>query len=113
VVILSFIYGLGIAKLFTLTAPLHPFASLLVRCLACAALVPLLRGGDLPGVYAWLIMAFWPLLMLLIFKRRQLGKDSPWFVATPIALQPVPSGRSRRHGQGRIAAAPALTRYRG
>ncbi len=112
VVLGSFIYAYLIAKLFSIAAPLHPFASLLVRCLVCASLVPLLRGGDLPGVYAWLVMAFWPLLLLLLFKRKQLSKNSPWFLNTPEAGAAPVSDRFRRRGRARLSAAPALTRYR-
>lgn len=113
VVLGSFIYAYVIARLFSIAAPLHPFASLLVRCLVCASLVPLLRGGDLPGVYAWLVMAFWPLLLVLLFKRKQLSKNSPWFLDAPVADATVASGRFRRRSRGALTVAPALTRFRG
>jgi hypothetical protein len=58
------------------SARLHPFAGLTVRASLCASLIPLLRGGDLPGIYAWIGMAFWPCALLLWLRRRELIPDT-------------------------------------
>ena len=71
-VVLAIIYGVMLAKLVRWTVWLHPFAGVLVRAMICAALVPILRGGDLAGIVAWLCMAFWPCFLLLWIKRREL-----------------------------------------
>jgi hypothetical protein len=70
VVILSILYGLGIGRFVYFTTRIHPFAGVLMRAMLCAFLVPLLRGGDLPGMYAWAGMAFWPCFVILWLKRR-------------------------------------------
>ncbi|MEQ8384383.1 MAG: O-antigen polymerase [Coleofasciculus sp. A1-SPW-01] len=67
--ILSLLYGVILAKIVRYTTKLQPFAAILVRAILCASLLPLLRGGDLPGIYAWIGMAFWPCFLLLWIKR--------------------------------------------
>lgn len=75
IVILSIIYGTGLAAIMSYTMRLRPFASLIVRAVVCASLVPMLRGGDLAGGYAWVGMAYWPCFLLLWLKRRSLRAD--------------------------------------
>ncbi|ACA99506.1 conserved hypothetical membrane protein [Picosynechococcus sp. PCC 7002] len=70
IVIFSFLYGFCIAKIVHFSVQIHPFAGVLLRAMLCAALVPLLRGGDLPGVYAWIGMAFWPCFFILWLNRQ-------------------------------------------
>lgn len=77
IVILSIIYGAGLAVIMSYTMRLKPFAGLILRAVVCASLVPMLRGGDLAGGYAWIAMAYWPCFLLLWWKRKSLR-------ATPI-----------------------------
>jgi hypothetical protein len=70
VVLLSIIYGFGFGSLVSFSTRIVPLAGLLVRGILAAAIVPLLRGGDLPGIYAWFGMSFWPCLLLLWLGRR-------------------------------------------
>lgn len=70
IVIFSVLYGTALAKIIKLTTDLQPFAHIMVRAILCACLIPLLRGGDLPGIYAWIGMAFWPCFLLLWLKRH-------------------------------------------
>lgn len=72
----SIVYGFVLARVVVWSTSLQDFFGIIVRAMLCAALVPLLRGGDLPGVYAWLGMAFWPCLLVLWLWRQQL---SIWF----------------------------------
>ncbi|NET01094.1 MAG: hypothetical protein F6K61_11085 [Sphaerospermopsis sp. SIO1G1] len=72
IVILSIIYGSVLAKIITYSTKIRAFAGVLVRAIVCAALIPLLRGGDLAGIYAWFGMAFWPCFLLLWLKRVEL-----------------------------------------
>lgn len=72
ILIFSLAYGLGLGALVAYSARVRPFAGVMIRAAVCASLVPLLRGGDLPGIYAWVGMAFWPCALLLWFKRREL-----------------------------------------
>jgi hypothetical protein len=59
-----------------------------------AGLVPLLRGGDLAGVWAWMGMAFWPCMLLIWRYRKQFGQVSlskntanQWFLMLPESYQ--------------------------
>lgn len=69
--LLAIVYGFALAKLVRWTVWLHPFAGVLIRAMICAALVPVLRGGDIAGVAAWLGMAFWPCLLVLWLRRKE------------------------------------------
>ncbi len=71
VLLLSIIYGFGFGRLVSFSTRIVPLAGLLIRGILAAAIVPLLRGGDLPGIYAWFGMSFWPCLLLLSLRRRE------------------------------------------
>jgi hypothetical protein len=71
VLLLSIIYGLGFGRLVSFSTRIAPLAGLLIRGVLAAAIVPLLRGGDLPGIYAWFGMSFWPCLLLFWLRRRE------------------------------------------
>lgn len=71
VILLSALYGYVFGRLVKYSAEVQPFAGLVIRGCACAALVPLLRGGDLPGIYAWFGMSFWPVVLIMWVKRRE------------------------------------------
>lgn len=92
IVIFSAIYGFALAWLVMITQRLAPFGAVMARSIPCAALVPLLRGGDLPGVYAWIGMAFWPCFLVLWLKRKELrGTASRVGLPVPPQRQPVPA----------------------
>ncbi len=82
-VLLSVVYGVLLGRISRWGAGLHPFVGLIIRCLICSSLVLLLRGGDLPGILAWLMMSYWPLLPILLFRRNYLKPGSPWFIDPP------------------------------
>jgi hypothetical protein len=71
VLLFSIIYGFGFGSLVSFSTRIVPFTGLLIRGILAAAIVPLLRGGDLPGIYAWFGMSFWPCLLLLLLRRRE------------------------------------------
>src|SRR5438874_1587456 len=71
VVLCSIIYGFGFGRLVSFSTRIVPLAGLLIRGILAAAIVPLLRGGDLPGIYAWFGMSFWPCLLLLWLRRGE------------------------------------------
>jgi oligosaccharide repeat unit polymerase len=75
----SIIYGRVFAAIISHSTRLHPFASILIRAIFCACLLPLLRGGDLPGIYAWFGMAFWP-CFLLLWNKRTYFRQYPLFM---------------------------------
>ncbi len=72
IAVFSSVYGAILAAIVRYTARLQLFAGVLIRAILCASLIPLLRGGDLPGIYAWIGMAFWPCFLLLWLKRSDL-----------------------------------------
>jgi hypothetical protein len=88
VVLLSALYGVGFGWLIRFSTKILPFTGLLVRGCACAALIPLLRGGDLPGIYAWFGMSFWPVALVMWLKRRELFRRG--VAATSFSQQPAP-----------------------
>ena len=71
VVLLSILYGFGFGRLISFSTHIVPLTGLLVRGILAAAVIPLLRGGDLPGIYAWFGMSFWPCLLLFWLRRRE------------------------------------------
>jgi hypothetical protein len=84
VVICSVIYGYGLGWLIAGSDRITPLAGALIRAICCASLIPLLRGGDLAGIYAWIFMSFWPCFLLMWVRRRELfgpkrsGAFLPW-----------------------------------
>ena len=88
VVVLSGAYGFGFAAIVRFSTRVLPLTGLIIRGATCAALVPLLRGGDLPGIYAWFGMSFWPILLLFWLRRRDFFARAP-LLASPQRL-PAP-----------------------
>jgi hypothetical protein len=98
VVLFSIIYGFGFGRLVSFSTRIVPLTGLLVRGILAAAVVPLLRGGDLPGIYAWFGMSFWPCLLLLGLRRREFFARTPYqqqFAAgAPVRME---RGRAGEH----------------
>jgi len=82
IIILSVIYGAGLAKIMSYTIRLQPFVSNILRAVVCASIVPMLRGGDIAGTYAWIGMAYWPCFFLLALKLKSLKVRSSPTTAT-------------------------------
>jgi len=78
VLLLSMIYGFGFGRLVSFSTRIVPLAGLLIRGILAAAIVPLLRGGDLPGIYAWFGMSFWPCFLFLWLRRREFFARIPY-----------------------------------
>ncbi len=72
IILFSVIYGWALARLVRFSSEIRPVFGVLLRAGLIAGLIPLLRGGDLPGIYAWLGMAFWPLGLFLWWNREYL-----------------------------------------
>ena len=72
ILLLAAIYGAIFGKLVAASVRWTTFAAVLVRAILCAWMVPLLRGGDLPNIFSWFGMAFWPCLAVLWVQRREL-----------------------------------------
>lgn len=83
IVLLSILYGAGLAAIMGYTMRIRPFASFIIRAVVCASLIPMLRGGDLGGGYAWIGMAYWPCFLLLWLKRNSLRAKATVQVPPP------------------------------
>jgi hypothetical protein len=97
VILLSVLYGYGLGRLLRWSARIHAFGGLMVRGIVCASFTLLLRGGDMAGVCAWIVMSFWPIFLLFAFRKQYLRPDSPWFVN----LSAVQSRRGRGRDRSR------------
>lgn len=73
IIVLSSLYGYILGRLVRSSVIMFPMAGALVRAMVLASIIPLLRGGDLPGIYAWIGMSFWPIVGFLWLRRRELG----------------------------------------
>jgi len=78
IVLFSIIYGFVFGGLVSFSTRIVPLTGLLIRGILAAAIVPLLRGGDLPGIYAWFGMSFWPCLLLLWLGRHKFFERIPF-----------------------------------
>ncbi len=72
--IFAVIYAAALAKLTTNLTRSHPVLYLMVRATLISWMFPLLRGGDVPGLYSWLGMSVLPILVFCFFKRQYLFK---------------------------------------
>lgn len=86
IVLLSALYGAGLAYLVGKIAKLSPALAAITRGGLCGWLVSLFRGGDIAGIVAWAFMSFWPLGFFLYIWRHEIRAGKDW----------VPIGRRRR-----------------
>ena len=99
VFIFSVIYGWVFAWMVRFTCKLRPLFEVLIRACSLGGMVPLLRGGDLPGIYAWLGMAFWPVVLFSWWNREYLYSDA--------GNRPAEINRRRRYQKKRGLQAEA------
>jgi hypothetical protein len=90
IAVLAILYGLGLAAVTEWMTKLHPFLYSVMRGLFVAWMIPLLRGGDLPGIYAWLGMSSLTVLIFAWSNRRllkQANQPATWLSPRPVSLQ--------------------------
>jgi hypothetical protein len=75
IIIFSILYGYALAKLMGLSTQYTSSQSGLIQGIIVASLFPILRGGDLPGIVAFIAMAYWPLFIFLFLYRRAIKKQ--------------------------------------
>ncbi len=63
IIIISIIYGWLFIKLFRLTHLYNSDLQWLLKGIILASFVPILRGGDLPGIMAFIGMSYWPVFL--------------------------------------------------
>ena len=84
VIFLSTVYGFLLSSVVRYSMTLEVQAGVLLRASMLTSLIPLLRGGDIPGVYAWIGMSFWPCALvlwsgLIRFQLRRMLRRRPEF----------------------------------
>jgi len=72
IVFFSLVYGWGIARLFRYSCKYNSDIQWLIKGLIIASFIPILRGGDLPGIFAFIGMSFWPVFILLYRYNKYL-----------------------------------------
>jgi hypothetical protein len=65
IIILSVIYCLIINLIMRYSLSYNSDLRHIIKGITIASLVPLLRGGDLPGIYAFIGMSFWPVFLFI------------------------------------------------
>jgi len=70
IVVFCFIYAFVINRIMLISLRYKSDVRHLIKGITIASLIPLLRGGDLPGVYAFIGMTFWPVLYF-IYKYKK------------------------------------------
>ncbi len=70
IILFSLLYGAILAALMRYSNRLS-YQGILIRAVIISSMIPLLRGGDLPGIYAWIGMAFWPVFLLLWLDKKK------------------------------------------
>jgi hypothetical protein len=65
IVILSIIYAYLINGIMVKSIRFNSDTRHLIKGATIASIIPLLRGGDLPGIYAFIGMSFWPVILFV------------------------------------------------
>ncbi len=64
IVVLSILYAYFINLIMIRSVRYNSDVRHLIKGCTIASIIPLLRGGDLPGIYAFIGMSFWPIMVL-------------------------------------------------
>jgi oligosaccharide repeat unit polymerase len=70
IIIFSIIYAKLIAWLLSLAKKYDSDIKYLIKGVVVASFIPLIRGGDLPGIYAFIGMSFWPVFLFLKYYNK-------------------------------------------
>ncbi len=78
IIIFSILYGWLFVKLFRYSEYYDSDMKWLLKGIIIASFVPILRGGDLPGIIAFIGMSYWPVILFLyqynkFVRNRELG----------------------------------------
>ena len=65
IIVLCIIYGYILNSIVTSSINYNSDVRHLIKGAAIASLIPLLRGGDLPGIFAFIGMSFWPVVFFV------------------------------------------------
>lgn len=74
IITLSIFYGWVFAKLINFSDRYSSYCRLIIKAILLASLFPLFRGGDLPGITAFILLAFWPIILFVYSYNKKLKK---------------------------------------
>jgi hypothetical protein len=74
IIILSIVYGWLLVKLFRYSTQFNSDMQYLLKGIIIASFVPILRGGDLPGIVAFIGMSYWPVFLMLYRYQQYLKR---------------------------------------
>lgn len=69
IIVLSIVYAFIFSRIFAFACSYNSDIRFLIKGMAISSAVPLVRGGDLPGIYAFIGMTFWP-VWLFLYRYR-------------------------------------------
>ncbi len=70
IIIFSFIYGAMFFGFLRYAKRYDSHMQFILKGLIIASLIPLLRGGDLPGIVAFVGMSYWPVFLFLFYYNK-------------------------------------------
>jgi hypothetical protein len=76
IVIFSILYGWLLVKLFRYSWRYNSDVHWLIKGIVLASFIPILRGGDLPGIVAFIGMSYWP-VFLIIWQYNNFLRQNP------------------------------------
>jgi oligosaccharide repeat unit polymerase len=74
IIVFCFIYAYCFTLIFKSSEKYGSDVRYLIKGATIASCVPLLRGGDLPGIYAFIGMTFWPIFGFLYYYKKYIAK---------------------------------------
>lgn len=75
IILFSILYGYAFVMLFRQANKYNSDMRYLIKGVVFASAVPLLRGGDLPGIFAFIGMSYWPIFIFIFLYNRFLNQQ--------------------------------------
>lgn len=75
IIIFSCLYAMLFVRIFQYAYRFQSPVRFMIKGIAIASWVPLLRGGDIPGIYAFIGMSFWPVFLFIYLYLRYIKKQ--------------------------------------
>ena len=76
IVILSILYGYFFVRLFRMIGRYDSDLYWILKGIVLASFIPILRGGDLPGIVAFIGMSYWPVFLIVWQYNRYLKQNT-------------------------------------
>lgn len=75
IILFSILYAWAFSKLFNTTLKYASDMRLMIYGIILTSAIPLFRGGDLPGIYAFIGMSYWPVFIFIYMYKKYLKKE--------------------------------------